>query len=283
MLIDYDSSREALFQPELRVTIFGAGAQPTFEALAVEAARLAYVHAESRGDALARLSADLAKASFGVPTPFNDSRTGSQGFGALREDGLGLIAFRGTQADRLRDLLTDIRFQKTPWPEVGGHVHDGFANGARALWPQVKAWLAETAAERQQLIICGHSLGAAIATLLAVPSGATRLVTIGSPRVGNADFSAAFERAGIETTRIVNFEDIVPRVPPSTFGYRHIVGGVLIDGEGILLRSPPPEAVDANIDLGKAAVASALVIGGGPLPRDLSDHAPVNYLRALWP
>jgi hypothetical protein len=48
------------------------------------------------------------------------------------------------------------------------------------------------------------------------------------PRVGGADFAARYPLAGA-TYRLVHGEDIVPSVPPSKLGFRHV---------GCLLRAP---------------------------------------------
>jgi hypothetical protein len=284
MSIAYDSTPEALFHPERRATVFGTGSPLHPHGVAVELARLAYVRAEEGGDASRRLSEDLAKAGFGEPALFNDAATDSQGYAALREDGSGVVAFRGTQADRLMDSLVDLGVIPTTWPPVGGNVHHGFARAASALWPQVQEWLARTGARRSRLLVCGHSLGAALATLLAVPAGASELVTIGSPRVGDGDFKAAFERARIPATRIVDFQDVVTRVPPSfLFGYCHVGDGLLIDADGKLAPDAPPSATHGDIHLERAGDIAAQSLRHVELPRELTDHAPVNYLRAYWP
>jgi triacylglycerol lipase len=77
----------------------------------------------------------------------------------------------------------------------------------------------------QPLWFCGHSLGAAMATICAgrcflahIRSMPHRLVTYGSPRVGNKTY---INYCDIDHTRWVNNNDIVTRVPPPWFGYRH--------------------------------------------------------------
>jgi hypothetical protein len=72
-------------------------------------------------------------------------------------------------------------------------------------------------------IFVGHSLGSALATLAGVetsrraPQNAARLriVTLASPRVGDAGF-AAMARAVGRIDRVCNLVDIVTAVPPST-------------------------------------------------------------------
>ena len=52
-------------------------------------------------------------------------------------------------------------------------------------------WLAGPACQHSRLILAGHSLGAALATLAATVFPPALLVTLGSPRVGDAEFVAA--------------------------------------------------------------------------------------------
>jgi hypothetical protein len=68
--------------------------------------------------------------------------------------------------------------------------------------------------------VTGHSLGAALATLAAVDTTPARLVTFGSPRVGDEAFRALF--AGLEVRRFVDCCDVVSRVPPERFDAAHL-------------------------------------------------------------
>lgn len=69
--------------------------------------------------------------------------------------------------------------------------------------------------------ITGHSLGAALATLAAYDLKAylghraplLTVISFGGPRVGNRSFRAGLDRRGIKVLRIVNSEDVVPKLP----------------------------------------------------------------------
>lgn len=85
---------------------------------------------------------------------------------------------------------------------------------------------------RAKIILTGHSLGAALATFAAVhlrleakiPAEDITFYTFGSPRTGNqawADFFYSLYPAG-QTQRVVHYNDIVPHLPQSTFGFTHI-------------------------------------------------------------
>ncbi|WP_431051891.1 lipase family protein [Roseateles sp. L2-2] len=288
-MIAYDSSPTALFFPETRPTVFGTAAIPSEEALAIEAARLAYLCFETQVQARLDLTSALRAADFGGPTTFNDRSvvpigffTDSQGYAALRKaDGLAILAFRGTQPTRPRDILLDFDFHTAASPHWPGSVHHGFLHAAEALWPDVKAWLEGEGASRKLLLVCGHSLGAAIATLIAMRSKAERLITIGAPRVGDATFVAGLAATQIKRTRIVDSDDIVTQLPPKFLGYRHPNDGVLIEKNGHINLMPNPAQVDQ--DVGLQILFNLAVPSIEALPPVLSDHATVNYLRAYWP
>jgi len=82
--------------------------------------------------------------------------------------------------------------------------------------------------------VCGHSLGGALASLFAFDFRNSEIfndvvldvMTFASPRVGLASWERAYTDRGLEglTTRIYNYEDWVPSLPPSTYpiSYRHV-------------------------------------------------------------
>ncbi len=77
------------------------------------------------------------------------------------------------------------------------------------------------------VVIIGHSVGGAIATLIASGlslTGTTNvsLVTFGSPRVGNAEFTSFASRA-LPIARVTHFQDFAPHFP-SEAGYAHTTG-----------------------------------------------------------
>lgn len=289
--IPYDSSRTALFSPALHPTLFQAGQNYSHVQLGLEAARLAYLKFELKAtlpQEAIKLDQALALVGFGQVKAFNNPQTGSQGFGAYRpSDKLALLAFRGTEAQERTDLSTDADFKPIPWSKASGHVHRGFAAGVLSLWPDVEAWLNKDVGARASLLICGHSLGAALATLVAsVPTfRTTSLVTIGSPRVGDEGFAQCFVGQGITITRVVNCCDVVPHLPPETPLplYTHVSPMAYIDREGLRVSEP---ATGGQQEDQWRARAQYLVDHawrkGSVEVRDLADHAPINYIRAYF-
>lgn len=83
-----------------------------------------------------------------------------------------------------------------------------------------------------EIVIAGHSLGAAIATLSAAhirDSGYNAtLYAFASPRVGN-QFLADHITAQGNNNRFVHAQDPVPYLPPSILGFVHISPGFFID------------------------------------------------------
>jgi predicted chitinase len=76
--------------------------------------------------------------------------------------------------------------------------------------------------------VTGHSLGGALTTLYVMENakaGQIRnplICTFASPRVGDATFVAAFNALGLVSWRVANTPDLVPGLPPESFGFEHV-------------------------------------------------------------
>jgi triacylglycerol lipase len=86
----------------------------------------------------------------------------------------------------------------------------------------VKALLPSNA----MVTVTGHSLGAALATLLALDMTSNTnfplaLYTLASPRVGDLSFHNLFNHVVPNAYRVANRLDIVPKTPPPLF-YFHV-------------------------------------------------------------
>ena len=84
---------------------------------------------------------------------------------------------------------------------------------------------------RRPTIVTGHSLGAALGTLFVMENSSkgkfdiTTLCTFASPRVGNLEFVHTFNKLSIDSWRIVNTRDLVPKLPPKipiVLDYDHV-------------------------------------------------------------
>jgi triacylglycerol lipase len=153
-----------------------------------------------------------------------------------------LVAFRGTE-EKVQDVVTDARFGLVGGA-LGGKVHQGFRDALRDIRAQVEQTVQTFQDEHQAVWVTGHSLGAALATLLAaewVDAGRpfNGLYTFGSPRVGDGTFARHFNAEAKEKTfRYVNGQDIVTRVPPRSLGYRDVGTVRYFDHDGRLHEDP---------------------------------------------
>jgi predicted lipase len=283
MPLAYDPSRTALYHPERRDTLFVRGQTYSPLQLAIEAARLAYYRAEVSPAERARLADALDRVGFADLVLFIDSKSGAAAFAARRTtDGATLLSFRGTQPDNFQDLIADLRANLVAWPESAGRVHDGFAVAVRALRPQILEWTERTKPELDKLILTGHSLGAAMATLAASIWRPAWLVTIGSPRVGDAAFVETV--AAKYNARFVDCCDAVTEVPPAIGGYAHIQDYKYLTRDAGILENPDPAFVQSDRTRARADYFRQY---SGQLERnvsvrDLADHAPANYARVMF-
>ena len=272
----YDPTLRSLLFPETGAPVEDFGTGWELDQICAELCRLAYVAFE-KGDE-PRLQAVLAGAGFsGRAECFVDRQCGAEAFGVLGPDCTAYVAYRGTRITSLKDLVADLDALKVEW-DGAGRVHRGFWRCCRALKPQVEPWLANTPHDR--LVVTGHSLGAAMATLMAALRPAAELVSFGSPRVGDQAFVASL--AGRKMRRYVDCVDGVPKLPPPG-GYDHAGEMIYIDRFG-QLHSPPPGEAELQADRSEARRRyrreHAWRWGNVPT-RSGADHAPVNYISAL--
>ncbi|MGC9940696.1 MAG: lipase family protein [Verrucomicrobiota bacterium] len=160
-----------------------------------------------------------------------DCRTNAQALVTLNEDGDLIIAFKGSTTPR--DFLQDAKLIMRPLDWTGNfsfaEAHAGFLEDfmaiADATANEVKSSL--TAHNPERIYVTGHSLGGALAILGALEFQRQKLpvtgvYTFGQPRVGNACFRALYDsELRTVTYRVVNQNDIVPRIPGWLQGYRH--------------------------------------------------------------
>jgi hypothetical protein len=135
-----------------------------------------------------------------------------------------IIAFAGTDPLNLMNWISDFYLGR---PDAD--VHQGFQDAADAVWMDVGAAIERAMNDGRALFIAGHSLGAAIALVIADRALQKKklqhaeIYIFGSPRVGRDDFVSRYNATfGPTTYRLVHGADIVPTVPPSELGFHHV-------------------------------------------------------------
>lgn len=214
--------------------------------------------------------------------------TNTQGF-AFAAPEYVIIAFRGTEFPRptsvlkspfeIRDIVDDIQtdIQRLPptkitlcTPVFDIPVHPGFADALQSVWSQVQGVIAH--AGNKPIWLTGHSLGGAIAALLAyqIPERVAGLYTFGSPCVGNSEFVKAFntkKHLPEKTYRYVHGNDAIANgLPLLGMDYHHV--GQL-------------KQLDAGLRRGVVAQIVNLAIVH-TIKFNQFDHAPIIYSYECW-
>lgn len=150
-----------------------------------------------------------------------------------------VVAIRGT--DTILEWIHDAAFLLVPdpIPAGGGMTEDGFTTIYESLRvgqsthapTPIEAIQSEVKAGGiERIVVAGHSLGAALATLLGLDVGLNsgvkdrEVYTFASPRVGNHHFKLSYEAVMSQTFRIHNRPDLVPKLP--VIFYEHVGTGV---------------------------------------------------------
>jgi triacylglycerol lipase len=143
-----------------------------------------------------------------------------------------VLACRGTEPTQWNDIRADANAVMSVLETIG-NVHSGFNREVDDLWPMLEELLRGV---RQPVWFCGHSLGAAMATICAyrctksaIASDPQELHTFGSPRVGCKRY---IRHAEVRHYRWVHNNDIVTRVPPVWMGYRHCGNEIYLNRYG---------------------------------------------------
>ncbi|KAF8883383.1 alpha/beta-hydrolase [Mucidula mucida] len=158
-----------------------------------------------------------------------------------------IVAHQGTDPDNILSVLNDAAFflEDLSTNLISGlnvndiKVHSGFQNAFERTAAEIMAAVQDglTSTGSTKVIVTGHSLGAAIATLDALmfksaldPSISVTATLFGSPRVGDQAFANFADKAlGTSLARITNQADPVPLLPPRFLEFVHASGEVHIN------------------------------------------------------
>jgi hypothetical protein len=167
-----------------------------------------------------------------------------------------VIAIRGTEG--IYEWVHDANFLMVPCPflSAAGHTDDGFTamylsmtTSTTAGSPKLAPALSSIAWPQpvKSVTICGHSLGGALATLLALDVAANggdplspfkqpAVYTYASPKTGGPVFVNMYNHVVPNTIRIANRMDLVPKLPLPPL-YEHV--DTLVDLNPIVMGVPP--------------------------------------------
>ena len=149
-----------------------------------------------------------------------------------------IVSFRGTSD--FKDWLDDFDAVTLPFGAVPGFgfVHMGFQLVYEHVRSSVATLLAGCAGIAR-IIVTGHSLGGALATLSTVDIAKNdvpvvnksyrEMWTFAGPRTGAPDFAGNFNKLIPTCYRIVNFMDVVPQLPTPPL-FEHVGTEVLVHG-----------------------------------------------------
>ena len=151
------------------------------------------------------------------------NKDGAQAYRFMNKQDM-VIACRGTQPNELNDIKADLKAIPVV-AETVSRVHQGFKAEVDELWPMVLEDITRKQNDDKKIWFCGHSLGAAMATIMAsrchlyegIPP-VEELYTYGSPRVGWNNYCKSL---AITHHRWRNNNDIVTKVPLKIMGYTH--------------------------------------------------------------
>lgn len=158
---------------------------------------------------------------------FWDSRTSTYSYIAFdSKNNHYLLTFEGTQD--FKDWLIDIDFIKLiPYKHhPTAKIHSGFWYAYNSIRDELLQTIKEY--NISNLFVTGHSLGGALATISSLDIAETignitiTMVNLGSPRIGNKEYTILFNHSIKKYYRITHGKDPVVHLPPMIFGYYHI-------------------------------------------------------------
>lgn len=185
------------------------------------------------------------------------------------------LAFRGTEPDKIKDVIADLKAWKHRSQFSIGKVHDGFYDEIKKVWDPITTHIKRGKNKNKNINITGHSLGGGMATIAAsrLKGRVIDFYTYGSPRVGNTKWVNV--NWDLKHHRFVNNNDIVPKVPLAIMGYKHQGELQYINYYGDF-RTPTPWQRSKDQWRGRWHALKRFNLFDG-----FSDHPITNYLDKL--
>mmetsp|Transcript_17905 Transcript_17905/g.41753 ORF Transcript_17905/g.41753 Transcript_17905/m.41753 type:complete len:410 (-) Transcript_17905:45-1274(-) len=145
-----------------------------------------------------------------------------------------VVAFRGTR--NFDNTITDLEWNSAEvpasWKCKGCHAHAGYLQTLVQVEEKLMAAIQDSGCSRTEgIVMAGHSMGAALATLAAwllQEKHSYKLTTVyafESPRVVDVAFAKEFdEKVGkrVPTWRLTHYPDLVPFLPLESVAFMHV-------------------------------------------------------------
>lgn len=172
---------------------------------------------------------------------FSDIDTDTHGFiGKMEEENALYVVYRGSSS--ITNWLDDIDAYMVDYPECEYcYVHEGFyysqQSVIKGIINHIKYQVKETKFDK--IVVTGHSLGGALALLTAIELinnnfENVKLITFGSPRVGNAEFANYASKLVDDRSRVTHYKDAAVHCPFHE-DFTHISGEWYQDPIGLKL------------------------------------------------
>jgi triacylglycerol lipase len=213
---------------------------------------------------------------------FVDQTSDTHGFCCSRPGAI-YLGFPGTSD--FHNIITDVEAWPQPFPVLPEKpwVHHGFADAYSSIRDHVRNLTAQalSQAPTAPVIMLGHSLGGALATLAAsdvadsvvLAPDQLSCVTFGSPRVGLGELATVYNGYVPNTVRVVHADDLIPKVPSGP-PYQHVAAAdnvLIIQNDGTYVHGDAPTTISGFFR------AQLDDVDG----QALKNHLLANYLAAL--
>jgi predicted lipase len=177
---------------------------------------------------------------------------------------LTLLIFCGTEG--WQNILDNIKYCKTGMPENWFGEKVNAYTGITEQYAKVRNIVYELIQKPEGIIVTGHSIGGALATICSgdlknnFPGKDISCVTFGSPRVGGYAFANRFNQLIPDSLRYVYESDTVTKFPPIYIHYKH---------------------VSTKVQLGKLSKWEKIFSLIRKITGNPKDHDPERYLKEL--
>ncbi len=186
-----------------------------------------------------------------------------------------LISVRGTA--NLENVLVDVKVAMRTDERLGIRLHRGFSLAANAIYEAVKPQLNKQA----PVTMVGHSLGGAVASILAINLDVDGykiegVTTFGQPKFTDKEGMQKYKH--IPITRVVNEKDMVPLVPHFEATLSALPSLYWHMGEEIVLF---PGAFYSSLSAKESMARGLTVLKASAAERNIDAHKMAVYLARI--